>query len=67
MDWILTRALGRTEVVGADLQGLVPAHDKANLLGLLVGKQTDVTGTAFLPFRRGRLEAEELRAPDGIR
>ena len=54
----LKRAIWLTGVVGADLEGLVAAHDEANLLGLLVSEETDVASTAFLPLGRAALEPE---------
>lgn len=52
-----------TVVVGADLEGLVAAHDEADLLGLLVLEQSDVTGAALLPLGRVGNESEQLGAP----
>lgn len=49
-------------MVGADLQGLVTAHDKTGLLVLLVLQQTDVTGTTLLPLLGFAVELEELGA-----
>jgi hypothetical protein len=49
-------------VVGADLEGLIAAHDEASLLVLLVLQQADVTGTTLLPLFRLAVELEELGA-----
>ena len=50
-------------MVGADLEGLVAAHDEADLLRLLVLEQSDVTGAALLPLGRVGNESEQLGAP----
>lgn len=50
-----------TVVVGADLEGLIPAHHKASLVVLLVLEQTDVTGTTLFPLLALTVEAEQLR------
>lgn len=47
-------------MVGADLEGLVTAHDKASALVLLVAEETDITSTALLPLAALSDEAEEL-------
>lgn len=52
-----------TQVVGAHLQRLVTTHDQTDLGRLLVLQQTDVTGSAFLPFQFVLGEAEQLGAP----
>lgn len=36
-------------MVGADLEGLVSSHDKADLSGLLVLQQLDITSSTLLP------------------
>lgn len=51
-----------TVVVGADLQGLIPAHDQAGLLVLLVLQQTHVTGATLLPLLALAVELEQLGA-----
>jgi hypothetical protein len=51
-----------TVVVGADLEGLVSAHDEAGLQVLLVLQQTDITCTTLLPFLALGVELEELGA-----
>jgi hypothetical protein len=51
-----------TVVVGADLQGLITAHDEAGLVVLLVLEQTDITGTTLLPLLGLAVELEELGA-----
>lgn len=60
-----TESVGRmlTGVVRAHFEGLVASHDKANLLGLLMGEEFDFTGATFLPFRIASVEAEELCSP----
>lgn len=40
-----------TVVVGADLEGLVPAHEEADGPLLLVLQQFDVPGAPLLPLR----------------
>lgn len=49
-----------TVVVGADLEGLVPAHDQTGLLVLLVLQETDVTSTALLPLLALTVKLEQL-------
>lgn len=49
-------------MVGADLEGLIAAHDEAGLLVLLVLQQADVTGTTLLPLLRLAVELKELGA-----
>lgn len=49
-------------MVGADLEGLVPAHDQAGLQVLLVLQQTDITSTTLLPLLALGVELEELGA-----
>jgi hypothetical protein len=56
---------GRTEVVRADLEGLVAAHDEPDLARALVLEEADVARPSFLPLARVLVEAEELRAPAG--
>lgn len=51
-----------TVVVGADLEGLVAAHDQAGLQVLLVLQQTDITSTTLLPLLALGVELEELGA-----
>ena len=52
-----------TEVIRADLEGLIASHHETDFLGLLVLQQTDVARTALLPFRGLSREPEELRPP----
>ena len=52
-----------TEVIRADLEGLIASHHETNFLGLLVLQQTDVARTTLLPLRRLGREPEELRPP----
>jgi hypothetical protein len=47
-------------VVGADLEGLVSAHDEAGLLVFLVLQETDITGTTLLPLLALTVELEKL-------
>jgi hypothetical protein len=53
----------RTEVVCADLEGLITSHDEADLSRAGVLEQLDVARPTFLPLGRGRVKAEELSAP----
>lgn len=53
---------GLTVVVGANLEGLVPAHDQASLAVLLVLEQADITGTTLLPLAALADELEQLGA-----
>ena len=53
----------RTKVVGADLEGLVAAHNEADLARLLVLQQANLASPAFLPLVRARVEAEQFCAP----
>ena len=52
-----------TVVVCADLEGLVAAHDEADLLRLLVLEKADVSSAALLPLRRLSHKTEKLGAP----
>lgn len=49
-------------MVGADLEGLVAAHDQTSLAVLPVLQQADVTGSTLLPLLRLLLEDEQLGA-----
>ena len=49
-----------TVVVGADLEGLVSAHDQTGLLVLLVLQQPHVTSTALLPLLALTVKLEQL-------
>lgn len=49
-------------MVGADLQGLIPAHDQAGLLVLLVLQQTHITSATLLPLLALTVELEQLGA-----
>lgn len=51
-----------TVVVGADLEGLVSAHDQASLAILLVLEQSNVAGTTLLPLLAVTVESEQLGA-----
>ena len=53
----------RTEVVRANLEGLVASHHETNLLGLLVLEETNVASSSFLPLGRATVETEELGTP----
>ena len=50
-------------MVRADLEGLVAAHDEADLARLLVLQQANLARPAFLPLVRARVEAEQFCAP----
>ena len=52
-----------TDVVGADLEGLVPSHDQTGLARLLVLEQADVARAPLLPLKVVLEESEELCAP----
>lgn len=52
-----------TQVVRADLERLIPSHDKTDLARVLGRKETDVAGAALLPLELALGEAEELGAP----
>jgi hypothetical protein len=51
-----------TVVVGADLEGLVSAHDQTGLAILLVLQQPNIAGTTLLPLLAITVESEELGA-----
>lgn len=53
----------RTDMVGADLQSLIPTHNKSDFATLLVLEQSDVTGTTLLPLSSVLVESEKLRSP----
>ncbi len=50
-------------MVGADFESLITSHHETDLLGGLVGEQTDITSSSFLPLGRPRLESEQLGPP----
>jgi hypothetical protein len=52
----------RTEVVSADFEGLIAPHHETNLLGFLVLKQANVSGSPFLPLVALGREPEQLGA-----
>jgi hypothetical protein len=52
----------RTVVVGADLEGLLSAHEHADLAALLVLQELDITHAPLLPFAALLGEAEQLGA-----
>ena len=52
----------RTQVVGADFEGLIAPHHETNLLGFLVLKQTNISGSPFLPLIALGREPEQLGA-----
>ena len=52
----------RTVVVSADLEGLLSAHEHADLAGLLVLQELDITHAPLLPFAGLLGEAEQLGA-----
>ena len=54
----------RTKVVRADLEGLIPPHDKTDLLAVLVFEQPDIPCAPLLPLLRSTVKAEEFRAPN---
>ena len=49
-------------MVGADLEGLITAHNKASLAVLLVLQKSNISGTALLPLVGLADELEELGA-----
>lgn len=51
-------------MVGANLERLVTAHDKAHLLVLLVLEQAHITRATLFPFFRILVKTEELGAAD---
>jgi hypothetical protein len=53
----------QTVVVGADLEGLVAAHDESGLSVLLVLQQLDVTSSTLLPLLRVGIKLEKLSTP----
>ena len=56
----------RTEVVRANLEGLVASHHETNLLGFLVLEETNVSSSSFLPLGRATIETEEFGTPIDI-
>jgi hypothetical protein len=52
----------RTVVVSADLEGLLSAHEHADLAALLVLQELDITHAPLLPFAGLLGEAEQLGA-----
>jgi hypothetical protein len=55
-----------TDVVGTDLEGLVPSHDKTDLARLRL-KDLDLSGSSLLPLGSGLVESEELGSPVHVR
>lgn len=49
-------------MVGADLEGLIAAHNEASLAVLLVLQESNISGTALLPLVGLADELEELGA-----
>lgn len=49
-------------MVRADLESLIPPHDQARLLVLLVLQQSNIAGPALLPLLRLAVELEQLGA-----
>lgn len=52
-----------TNVVRTDLQGFVTPHYHPHFLSILMREKTDIPSTAFLPFCRFTIEAEEFGTP----
>lgn len=52
-----------TDVVSADLEGLVPPHDETDLSSGGRGEDLDLSGSSLLPLGRGLVESEELGSP----
>jgi hypothetical protein len=52
-----------TDVVGTDLEGLVPPHDETNLLVVLVGEKTDISSSSLFPLELRLREPEQLGPP----
>ena len=56
----------RTEMVGADFEGLIAPHHETNLLGFFVLEETNVSGSSFLPLVTVSREPEQLGAPGKV-
>lgn len=54
---------GLTVVVGADLERLVPSHDEAYFVGLVVLEEPNVARPAFFPLAALPDESEQFRSP----
>jgi hypothetical protein len=50
-------------MVGANFQGFIPPHDKADLLVVLVGQKSNISCTTLFPLEIGFVESEELGSP----
>lgn len=50
-------------MVGTDLEGLVPPHDEADLLVVLVSEKTDISRSSLFPLELGFREPEEFGPP----
>jgi hypothetical protein len=50
-------------MIGADFQSLITSHHQPDFLVLRVLKQTNISSTALLPFRRRRIKSEQLCTP----
>jgi hypothetical protein len=53
----------RTNVIGADLEGLILSQNKANLSALLMLEETNFASSPPLPFRRHTVKTENLWPP----
>jgi hypothetical protein len=52
-----------TDVVGTDLEGLVPPHDETDLFVVLVGEKTDISSSSLFPLELRLREPEQLGPP----
>lgn len=52
-----------TNVVRTDLQGFVTPHYHPHFLSIFMREKTDIPSTAFFPFCRFAIKAEEFSTP----
>jgi len=52
-----------TDMVGANLQSLIPPHDESNLLGFLVGEKPNISSSPLFPFIVNLGESEKFGPP----
>jgi hypothetical protein len=53
----------RTKVIGADFEGLIKSHDKANVFALLVPEETNYPSSPLLPLCRRTVKTEKRGRP----
>ena len=57
--------LGRTVVVGADLESLITTHEKSDASSLLMFQDFNVTSSTLTPFLAGSIETIQTSTTRG--